>query len=157
MKSNGAVELAIQVLSLPEGPTNKELQRQARAWLRGLSGEEYAKLRAEALGGKDETEADELRAYKYQLFRRMAFTDTEAMAYCNMRLNAPGVRRVIARRALLLKVLKRASLPRDMTFYEVARLEDAKVGRVRDISHEEVMAKLLGSKGVTDGRRHRAE
>lgn len=151
MKSSGsngdAVTLAFEVLDMPEGPSNKELQKQARVYLKELSSDEYEELKHEALTSGGHDDDSQLLEYKYKLHKRLGFTDTEAHAYCACRLNSPGVRRVIARRALLLKMKKWKALPRGMTFYEVAKLEDS-MG-LTDMVPEEVLRRLYG-------RRYRA-
>lgn len=142
--SESPVAVALSVLSLPEGPTNKELQRQARAYLKSLGKEDYAELRDEALRTRGGEEDEELQAYKYRLHKRIGFTDTEAHAYCPMRLNSPGLRRVIARRALLFKMKGWSRLPRGWTFYEVAREED-RLGLTK-MHPDEIMGRLYGTR-----------
>lgn len=138
------VKLVYEVLAEPEGPTNKELQKQARRYIAALKPSEHASLRREAQSeGPDVRESD--YASRAELLARMRmFTPTEIQAYSHMRLNCPAVRRVLARRALLIKKLGGA-LPKDITFVEVARIEDVYLGGLTD---EQVFAQL----GVNRGR-----
>ena len=134
------VKAALQILSLPEGPNHKELQKRARTYLKGLSTKEYEALKEEALAqgdGEDEESSDYVE--KLKLFRQLCFTPREQQAYARMRVDSPGVRKVIARRALLMKMLKRNTLPRGMSFYEVARMEDS---MLKDLSDADVLKEL---------------
>jgi hypothetical protein len=135
---NRTVQKAIKLLSLPEGPTFKELQREARLYLRTLSPKQYAALREEALVGEDGEDEDSF-VENLELFRELGFTEVERRAYAPMRLNSPGVRRVIARRALLLKSLGREALPEGTTFHQVAHMEDL---LIKNMSSEQILAEL---------------
>ncbi len=132
------VILACRLLALPEGPTHRELQKQARVYLAELNGDEYRQLREEATSDRDKEAAEQGYLDKLEILKRLQFTDREAQAYARMRLDSPGVRRVIARRALLIKLLKR-ELPSRATFYEVARMEDSFLAGLSD---EQVLQQL---------------
>lgn len=133
------VDLACKILSLPEGLDHIELQKRARLYIKSLSGKDYELLKEEALIEKDyETEEQEY-AQKLKLFKQLCFTDREARAYARMRVDSPGVRRVIARRALLMKLLNRRTLVPGTSFYAIANLEDKVIGR---LSHKEIMKQL---------------
>ena len=132
------VELAKKLLTLPEGPSHAELRLQARVYLADLTKEEYNDLLNEAL--QDKSLKDEEKEYldKVSILKRLQFTEKEVQAYAKMRLDSPGVRRVVARRALLIMML-RQPLPSGATFYEVARMEDA---FLKGLSDEEVYRRL---------------
>ena len=144
-----AVVLAIKLLSVPEGPTHGELRKQARNYLSKLSEEDYEELKEEALSSEEIEKQNDEYAEKLELFRRLQFTDTEAQAYAPMRIDSPGVRRVVARRALLIKMLKRP-LPPGATFYRVAKMEDSFLAGMTD---EDVMKALTGVKQSHGHRR----
>lgn len=132
------VMLARKLLSLPEGPTFEELRRQARDYLATLSPEEYKELEREAIADESSGKRDEEYLEKMELFKKLQFTDREMQAYSHMRLDSPGVRRVVARRALLIKYLKQP-LPPGATFYEVARMEDS---FLKGKTHEQILEEL---------------
>ena len=134
-----SVNTALKILALPEGPNHKELQKQARVYLRGLSKKSYEELRTEALRSNGDDEESDEYVEKLKLFKQLGFTARESQAYARMRVDSPGVRRVIARRALLMKLLKRNTLPRGMTFHEVARMEDS---MLKDLSPEDILKQL---------------
>lgn len=132
------VMLAKKLLALPEGPTHAELRIAARTYLANLSSDEYEELQDEAVREKSIQDEDKEYLEKVQILKRLQFTDREIQAYARMRLDSPGVRRVVARRALLIKLLKQP-LPPGATFYEVARMEDA---FLKDMSDEDVLREL---------------
>lgn len=134
---------------MPEGPTHKELQTQARDYLTSLSAEDYTKLKAEALS-EDKGSNHEDYLEKLQLFRRLAFTPTEAQAYAKMRITSPGVRRVIARRALLMSRLNRDKLPKGATFYKIIKLQNWMIG---DMTDREVMEALKNERRPASRKR----
>lgn len=119
-----AFQLAMSVLDLPVGPTYKELQKQARVYLNGLKSEDYEELKKEALAERTSFNEDDY-VEKLGLFQKMLFTPRECQAYAGMRLDSPGVRRVIARRALLGALRCWAKLPKDMILPDVACMEDS--------------------------------
>jgi hypothetical protein len=111
------------VLDLPEGPTHKELAKQARDYVKHLSPEDYTKLKEEALSEKGDYNDDYVD--KLDLFKQMLFTPRECQAYAGMRIDSPGVRRVIARRALLAAVRGWNRIPEGMLPSDVTMMEDA--------------------------------
>lgn len=116
-------ELAMTVLDLPEGPTHKELAKQARDYLKHLSSEDYAQLKEEAIQEKGEYKDDYVD--KLDIFKQMLFTPRECQAYAGMRIDSPGVRKVIARRALLAAVRGWNRIPEGMLPSDVTMMEDA--------------------------------
>ncbi|MEM3426756.1 MAG: hypothetical protein QW212_00650 [Nitrososphaerales archaeon] len=126
------------ILGQPEGPSYQELQVQAKAYLKSLTPEQYAALRQEALDGNRTQKADEY-ADKLELFRRILFTPIEARAYAAMRLNSPGVRRVIARRALLGILKGWKELPPGIVYTDLVHMEDELLGQLSD---EDIMEGL---------------
>ena len=136
------VKLALKILDMPEGPDHKTLQKEARAYLKTLSAEDYGALKDEALVEGVKNPDDYVDGL--ELFKKLCFTSKESQAYAGMRINSPGVRRVIARRALLMKFLKRETLPEGMSFYEVARMEDS---MLTGMSSEEVLRELKRAAG----------
>jgi len=135
---NRVLQQALKILDMPEGPSHKELQAQARDYLSSLGDEEYRQLKAEALS-EDRLNNHEDYLEKLQLLRSLAFTPTEVNAYAKMRITSPGVRRVIARRALLMCLLGRDKLPKGTTFYKIIKLQNWMLG---DKSDDEVMEAL---------------
>jgi hypothetical protein len=129
--------LAMTILDLPAGPTFKELQKQARSYLRELSNEEREKLREEAVSEKSDYKDDYVD--KLDIYSQLLFTPRECQAYANMRIDAPGVRRVIARRALLSAMRGWNRLPEGMILPDVVRMEDAFLDGMSD---EQIMMEL---------------
>lgn len=138
---NKVVRLAIELLSASEGLDYSTLAKQARAYLRTLSEEEYEELKEEALSREDEEVQDEAYSTRLQLLKKIGFTTTEAQAYARMRLNSPGVRRMVARRALCMKLLELEELPLNTTFAYIASTEDR---LLKDMPDEEVLKELYG-------------
>jgi hypothetical protein len=123
LKLTKAVSLALEVLSLPEGPTYQELAKQARSYLHTLTPEEKAKLTEEALAEKGSYSDD--YADKLDLFRQMLFSPRECQAYAGMRIDSPGIRKMVARRALLVAMRGWDKLPKEMIHPDIVRMEDA--------------------------------
>jgi len=132
----------MSALDLPEGPTHKELAKQARDYLKHLSPEEYAQLKTEAISERGEYKDDYVD--KLDLFKQMLFTPRECQAYAGMRIDSPGVRRMIARRALLVAMrgwnkIPEGMLPSDVTMMEDAFLRD---DRGNPLTEEQIMEEL---------------
>lgn len=140
------VKLAKRLLSLPAGPSHQQLRRQAREYLAELTPDEYEELKQEAIADYDAANENDLYTEKLELFRKLQFTDVEAQAYAKMRIDSPGIRRVVARRALLVKFLKQP-LPPGATFHEVARMEDA---FLKDMTITDVLKALGVKESLTD-------
>ena len=118
------LRLVLSILEQPE-VSRREMGRRARQYLASLSDEEYKQLKEEAVEGGGYEEWLE----RIEVLRSLGFTSVEAGAYGKCRLSSPGIRRVIARRALLGKMLEvplesLAERPPD----ELARMEDVIVG-----------------------------
>lgn len=134
----GVVELALQVLAKEE-VSRREMRVRARNYLDSLNQEEYSQLAQEALRDDGENGHQE----KKKLLRQLGFTEREVSDYCRCRLNTPGMRKVIARRALLAKLTKMdASQIRKGHFYQITRMEDAQIG---DLPTEEMIRRLCGN------------
>lgn len=119
------VNLALLILSEPE-VSRDEMKVRVREYLRKLSPEEYQRLEQEALND----DQDE-RVERIEILRALGFTDKEIYAYSRCRLNTPGMRKVIARRALLAKGLQRgADILRQGSFMQLVRLEDSLIGNM---------------------------
>lgn len=132
--NNSPVELARQILALPEGPDYRELRSQAKAYIKGLRPQEYEELKTEALAERNYEDEEEEYLNKIKVFRQLGFTDMEAQAYARMRIDSPGVRRVIARRALLMQDLNLPALPPGTTFYSIAKMEDSLLQGMSDVA-----------------------
>src|SRR5271157_6460808 len=113
--------LAMNILDLPAGPTYNELAKQARQYLRNLSSEDYNQLKAEAIAERGEYKDDYVD--KLDLFKQLGFTPRECQAYAGMRIDSPGVRKMIARRALLMAMRGWEKLPKDMIHPDVILME----------------------------------
>jgi hypothetical protein len=138
-----AFMLAMSLLDLPVGPTYKELSQQAKSYIKGLDEEEREKLKAEALTEGSKVYKDDY-ADKLELFDQLLFTPREAQAYAGMRLDSPGVRRVVAKRALLGALRGWERLPKGMLLHDVLKWEDA---YLKDKSEEQIMEQIRRIKG----------
>lgn len=119
------VRLALQVLSEPE-ISRDEMKGRVREYLSSLSPEQYKQLEQEALDD-DQNE----RIERIEILTALGFTDREIYDYSKCRLNTPGMRKVIARRALLAKGLQReANILRQGHFMQLVRLEDSLIGNM---------------------------
>ncbi len=132
-----AFDLAMTILDLPVGPTSKELQRQARVYIRNLKPEDYEALKREALSEQGEYKDDYVD--KLGIFKQILFTPRECQAYAGMRIDSPGVRKVIARRALLGAMRGWERIPKDMIHPDVIRMEDAFLS---GMTEEDIMNRL---------------
>lgn len=138
-----ALRLALSVLDLPKGPTFKELRQQAKDYVKSLSKEDYEQLKQEALEESSSFKDDYVD--KLELFSQMLFSPIEARAYAGMRIDSPGVRRVIARRALLGIIRGWDKLPAGMIHPDICIMEDTLLTHDdgSPYTEDEVMQKLL--------------
>jgi len=133
------LDLVFDILGRPEAPSYKDLQAQAKAYLDSLTPEEYQALREEALSEEDKDVKAARYVEKLELLQKILFTPMEARAYASMRLDSPGVRRVIARRAMLGILKGWEELPPGIVFTDLVAMEDELLG---SLSHEDIMEGL---------------
>ena len=130
-----ALTLALQVLAQPE-VSRADMHRKVKVYLGSLSPAQLEKLRGEALEGSDGEEW----ARKIEILEQLGFVDKEVEAYSKCRFNTPGVRNVVARRALLCKMTRLSpEAIRAKPYREVCRLEDKLIG---NMNTEEMIRRL---------------
>lgn len=131
---NKLVKLALRVLAEPE-VSRDEMKVKVREYLSSLSPKQYEELEQEAV----EDDQDE-RVERIEILAALGFTDREVYEYSKCRLNTPGMRKVISRRALLAKGLGReAEFLRQGHFMEIVRLEDS---LIPNMSTEDMIREL---------------
>jgi hypothetical protein len=127
-----SVELALRILAQPE-VSREEMHQRVKAYLKSLSPAELQRLREEDDDGEE-------WANRIEMLEQLGFVDKEIEAYSRCRFTTPGVRKVIARRALLSKIthLSPEAL-RAKPYRELCQLEDRLIG---EMSTDEMIRRL---------------
>lgn len=120
----------LDYLALPERPSPKEMKELVKAYLASLTSEEQ-----KALVKEESPTAD--YASEIEFLRRVGFTSLEASWYAGVGLDTPGIRRLVARRALMYRRSTTSSSV--VTAYDFARLEKEALGGLTD---EQVLEEL---------------
>ena len=135
MAMSRTLDLALQILAQPE-VSRDAMRAEVKTYLSLLSPAQLKKLQDEALEGSDGEEW----ARKIEVLEELGFVDKEVEAYSKCRFTTPGIRKVIARRALLCKMTRLSPKAiRAKPYKEVCRLEDKLIG---DMSTEEMIRRL---------------
>ncbi len=122
-------EDVLKYLALPERSSPEELHQQVKAYLASLTlGEKKALIVEE--GSKAEY------ASQIEFLRQVGFTSLEASWYAGVGLDTSEVRRLVARRTL---VLERSGRSYTANAYDLMRLEKT---TLKDMTDEQVLEEL---------------
>lgn len=130
-----SISLALQILAQPE-VSRADMHQRVKGYLNSLSPAQLEKLRDEAMEGSDGEEW----ARKIEILEELGFVDKEVEAYSKCRFNTPGIRNVVARRALLCKMTHMSpEAIKAKSYREICLLEDKLIG---NMSTEEMIRRL---------------
>ena len=122
-------EAILEYLALPQRPSPKEMKEQVKAYLASLTTEEKEALTAEE-GSKAEY------ASEVEFLRQAGFTSLEAGWYAGVGLDVLEIRRLVARRALTLRLSEK---PLTTTAYQLIELEER---TLKGMTDEQVLEEL---------------
>lgn len=128
------VELALRILAQPK-VSRDEMHQRVKVYLKSLSPTDLKKLQEE------DNDGDEW-ADKIEVLEQLGFVDKEIEAYSRCRFTTPGIRKVVARRALLSKMTRLSpEALRAKPYREICAMEDRLIG---EMSTEEMIRRLRG-------------
>ena len=124
-----AKEAILKYLASPKRPSPEELKKQVRALLGAMTPKDKSALMMSESPRKD-------YACEVEFLRQVGFTPLEASWYAGVGLDASEIHRLVARRALTLRLSNR---PYTATAYDLIELEEQ---TLKGMTDEQVLEEL---------------